>query len=127
MQAVLEKSASPAGVGSLEALLNCNYPAGLIYHRAVTYDQDPMVRSDKLGWNTDEVSRQQLISGLDDALRQSSIFVHDPTTIQELLWFVINARGRAEGEARCCKQARSRSASKTATEAVSVKAWALME
>ena len=41
-------------------------------------DQDPMVRSDKVGWNTDEVSRQQLISGLDEAIRQSSIFVHDP-------------------------------------------------
>jgi hypothetical protein len=37
-----------------------------------------MVRSDKVGWNTDEVSRQQLICGLDEAIRQSSIFVHDP-------------------------------------------------
>jgi hypothetical protein len=98
-QVALERTG--AGVGSLEALLNCNYPVGFMYHRAVTYDQDPLVRSDKLGWNTDEVSRQQLISGLDDAIRQSSIFVHDPTTIQELLWFIINPRGRAEAQPGC--------------------------
>jgi len=82
-------------------MLNCNYPAGRFYHRAVTSDQDPPMRSDKIGWNTDEISRQQLISGLDEALRQSSILVYDPTTIQELLWFIINPRGRAEAQPGC--------------------------
>lgn len=90
-----------AGIGSLEALLNANYPSGLIYHRVVANDQDPVVRSDKIGWNTDEISRAQLISLLDEALRQGSIFVHDPVTIQELLWFVINARGKAEAQKGC--------------------------
>ena len=98
-QVALERTG--AGVGSLEALLNCNYPAGRFYHRAVTSDQDPPMRSDKIGWNTDEISRQQLISGLDEALRQSSILVYDPTTIQELLWFIINPRGRAEAQPGC--------------------------
>jgi hypothetical protein len=98
-QVALERNG--AGIGSLEALLNENYPAGLIYHRLEASDQDPGVRSDKIGWNTDEVSRQQLISLLDDAIRRSSIFVHDPTTIQELLWFVINPRGRAEAQQGC--------------------------
>ena len=59
------------------------------------------MRSDKIGWNTDQVSRQQLISGLDEAIRQNSIWVHDPTTIQELQWFVINPRGRPEAQAGC--------------------------
>jgi hypothetical protein len=27
--------------------------------------------------------------------------VHDPITIQELLWFIINPRGRAEAQAGC--------------------------
>jgi hypothetical protein len=98
-QVALERTG--AGIGSLEALLNEGYPAGLIYHRPLAGDQDPVVRSDKIGWNTDEVSRQQLISLLDDALRQSSIFVHDPTTIQELLWFIINPRGRPEAQPGC--------------------------
>jgi hypothetical protein len=48
-QVALERTG--AGVGSLEALLNCGYPMSLIYHRSVTYDQDPVVRSDKMGWN----------------------------------------------------------------------------
>ena len=95
-QVALERTG--AGVGSLEALVNCGYPTGLIYHRTVMPDQDPVVRSDKIGWNTDEVSRQQLISGLDDAIRQSSIFIHDPTTIAELGWFIINKNGRAEAQ-----------------------------
>jgi hypothetical protein len=98
-QVCLERNG--AGVGSLESLLNCGYPPGLIYHRPLTPDQDPAVRSDKIGWNTDEVSRQQLLSLLDDAIRQSAIFVHDPITQQELLTFVINARGKAEAQKGC--------------------------
>jgi hypothetical protein len=90
-----------AGIGSVESLLNCGYPASLIYHRPTAPDQDPAVRSDKLGWDTGEVSRQQLLSLLDEAIRHSSIFVHDPTTQQELLTFVINARGKAEAERGC--------------------------
>jgi len=95
-QVALERTG--AGVGSLEALMNCNYPTGLIYHRPVANDQDPAVRSDKIGWQTDEISRQQLVSLLDDAIRQGSIFIHDPTTIQELLWFIINDLGRPEAQ-----------------------------
>ncbi len=87
-----------AGVGSLEALLNENYPTSLIYHRAVATDQDPEVRSDKIGWQTDQVSREQLISLLDDALRAPSIFVHDPITIRELLTFIVNPRGKPEAQ-----------------------------
>jgi hypothetical protein len=98
-QVALERTG--AGVGSLEALVNCGYPTGLIYHRTVMPDQDPVVRSDKIGWNTDAVSREQLISSLDEAIRQSSIFVHDPTTIAELGFFIINKNGRAEAQRAC--------------------------
>ena len=87
-----------AGIGSLEALQTDGYPPGLMYHRPVAGDQDPLSRSDKLGWMTDEISRQQLISLLDDAIRQSTIYVHDPTTITELLTFVINPKGKAEAQ-----------------------------
>ncbi len=90
-----------AGVGSLEALRNDDYPTSKIYHRPSAPDQDPVVRSDKIGWNTDQVSRQQLISLLDEAIRQSSIVVHDPTTIEELMWFIINPRGKPEGQPGC--------------------------
>ncbi len=89
------------GIGTMESLLNEGYPAGLFYHRAVEPDQDPALRSDKIGWNTGEVSRQQLLSTLDEAIRHGSIFVHDPATQQELLTFVINSRGKAEGQRGC--------------------------
>lgn len=90
-----------AGIGSLEAIVNEGYPTALIYHRAESADQDPQVRSDKIGWNTDEVSRQQMLSLLDEAIRAGSIWVHDGVTKQELLTFVINDVGKAEGAKGC--------------------------
>lgn len=90
-----------AGIGALESLLNAGYPPGLIYHRPTNPDQDPQVRSDKIGWDTTEISRQQLLSSLDEALRQGMIHVHDPVTQQELLVFVIDARGKAQAQAGC--------------------------
>jgi phage terminase large subunit len=98
-QIALERTG--AGVGSLEALLDCGYSRSLMYHRSVSPDQDPQVRTDYIGWNSDEISRQQLISALDEAIRQGNIFVHDPITIQELQWFVINPRGKAEAQPGC--------------------------
>lgn len=98
-QVAVEKTG--VGIATLETLLNEGYPAALIYHRPVTVDQDPITRSDKIGWNTDPVSREQLLSALDEVIRANSIFVHDPVTQQELLTFVISARGKAEAQAGC--------------------------
>ncbi len=98
-QVAVEKNG--VGIGTLEALLNEGYPAALIYHRPVAPDKDPAQRSDRIGWDTGEVSRQQLLSALDEAIRHSSIFVHDPVTQQELLTFIINSRGKAIGQSGC--------------------------
>ena len=98
-QACVEKTG--VGIATIEALLNCGYPASLIYHRPVNPDQDPATRSDKIGWNTDEVSRQQLLSLLDEAIRAGSVHVYDPVTQSELLTFVVSARGKAEAQRGC--------------------------
>jgi hypothetical protein len=98
-QVCLERTG--AGVGSLEALIEAGYPTSLMYHRPVSPDQDPQIRTDKIGWNTDEVSRQQALSMLDDAIKFATIHVRDPITLQELLTFTINAYGKAEGSAGC--------------------------
>ncbi len=95
-QVALERTG--AGIGSLEALLNEQYPSSLIYHRPMAADQDPAVSSDKIGWQTDEVSRQQLVSLLDDAIRAASIYVNDPAVARELMTFIINPRGKAEAQ-----------------------------
>jgi hypothetical protein len=85
----------------LEAMLNANYPSGLLYHRSVTPDQDPQVRGDRIGWDTSGVSRPLLIGYLDEAIRQGSITLRDPVTIQELLTFVIGPTGKAEAQRGC--------------------------
>lgn len=89
------------GVSMLEAVMNTEYPAGLLYHRSVTPDQDPQVRSDRIGWATSGTSRPQLLGYLDDAIRQGSIHVHDPITQGELLTFIIKPNGKAEAQAQC--------------------------
>jgi hypothetical protein len=96
-----ERNPGGGGVSMLEAVLNTDYPAGLIYHRPVNPEQDPQVRGDKIGWDTSGVSRPILISLLDEVLRQMAITIHDPITQQELLTFVIKANGKAEHQAGC--------------------------
>ena len=91
-----ERNPGGGGVSMLEAILNNDYPSGLLYHRPVTPDRDPQVRGDRIGWDTSGVSRPILISLLDELLRQSAISIHDPITQQELLTFVIKATGKAE-------------------------------
>jgi hypothetical protein len=89
------------GISALEAMLNDGYPSGLLYHRSVTPDQDPVVRSDRLGWATSGVSRPLLIGYLDEAIRQGSLAIHDEVTISELLTFVIGPSGKAEAQRGC--------------------------
>jgi hypothetical protein len=96
-----ERNPGGGGVSMLEAMLNADYPAGLIYHRPVTPDQDPQVRGDRIGWDTSGVSRPLLIGYLDEAIRQNALIIHDAITQTELLTFVIGPRGKAEAQAGC--------------------------
>jgi hypothetical protein len=91
-----ERNPGGGGVSMLEAMLNADYPAGLIYHRSVTPDQDPQVRGDRIGWDTSGVSRPLLIGYLDEAIRQGALIIRDPITQTELLTFCINPKGKAE-------------------------------
>jgi hypothetical protein len=96
-----ERNPGGGGISMLEAILNADYPASLIYHRSLTADQQPQVRSDRIGWDTSGVSRPILLSLLDEALRQGAIAIRDPITQQELLTFVIRANGKPEAQAGC--------------------------
>jgi hypothetical protein len=96
-----ERNPGGGGVSMLEAMLNADYPSGLIYHRSVTPDQDPQVRSDRIGWDTTGVSRPLLLGYLDEAIRQNSLTIHDAITQLELLTFVIGANGKAEAQRGC--------------------------
>lgn len=96
-----ERNPGGGGISMLEAMMNADYPAGLLYHRSVTADQDPQVRGDRIGWDTSGVSRPLLIGLLDEAIRQGAIAIRDPVTQQELLTFVIKPNGKPEAQAGC--------------------------
>src|SRR5260370_34956274 len=64
-------------------------------------DQDPAERSDLIGFKPDLVSRPQIISYVDTALREATVLIHNPNTLQELRTFVIKPSGRAEHQHGC--------------------------
>ncbi|MFH1111001.1 MAG: hypothetical protein V1790_17650 [Planctomycetota bacterium] len=88
-------------IGLLEELLRLGYPLHLIYRRQPSPDQQHRGQEGSLGWRTDMVTRPQLVSALDTALREGSIIVHDSVTLQELRTFVIKASGKAEASQGC--------------------------
>ena len=96
-----ERNPGGGGVSALEAIINADYPAALLYHRSVQPDQHPQVRSDRIGWDTTGVSRPILLSMLDEAIRAGALHVHDPITQQELLTFIIQPNGKPEAQRGC--------------------------
>ena len=77
------------------------YPKNLLYHRIEQTDQDPNLRSDRVGYKTTPVTRPQLINLIDEATRTLAYTIHDPITLSEFMTFVIKANGRAEHQTRC--------------------------
>lgn len=90
--------ANGPGLAMLVSLLNHGYPRNLIYHRPSIIDQDPLERSDLMGFKTTLVTRPQLVSLIDEALRTMALIIHDPVTIAELRAFVIKPSGKAEAQ-----------------------------
>jgi hypothetical protein len=73
------------------------YPLELIYSK----QRDPSDRRSpllqELGFDTNSVFRPVLISGLDRAIREGAIQLHDPETIQQLREFVRKPNGQESG------------------------------
>ena len=93
--------ANNTGIAMIDGLLAAGYPAGLIYHRVMQADQDPPERAHRLGWKTTTVTRPQLISWYDAAIREMSIYIRDPIVAQEARTFVIKPNGRPEHQKGC--------------------------
>jgi hypothetical protein len=89
-----QKAVGKAVIGHL---LELQYPLELLYskQRDPSDRRSPMLQ--ELGFDTNTVFRPVLISGLDQALRQNAIAVHDPETIEQLQQFVRKPNGREEG------------------------------
>ena len=94
-----QKAVGKAVIGCLIAPTDerQGYPIELIYSK----QRDPSDRRtpllQELGFDTNSVFRPVLIAGLDRALREGAIKLHDPETIAELQRFVRKANGREEG------------------------------
>jgi hypothetical protein len=90
------------GIAFLEGVLRDNYPPSLIYHRRPLPDEqfkdEASTSLQMLGWRNTAVTRVQLISKLDQAIREFSIILHDANTIREHQTFVIKPNGRAEAQ-----------------------------
>lgn len=99
--AVIVPEINNTGIAAVDSLLAEGYPPGLIYHRLSQPDDDPKERADKIGWRTTVVTRPQLISWYDSAIREMSIYIRDPIVLQEAKTFVIKPNGRAEHQKGC--------------------------
>jgi hypothetical protein len=93
--------ANNTGIAMIDAMLASGYPPSLVYHRNQQPDDDPKIRADKIGWKTTTVTRPQLISYYDAAIREMSIWIRDPILAQEAKTFVIKPNGKAEAQKGC--------------------------
>jgi hypothetical protein len=100
--AFLVPEANGPGIALIEELLRQNYPPALIYKRRPGPEERFIDRdtasTQTLGFRTSTVTRPQLLSKLDMAIREFSVIVCDPITLDELRTFVIKANGKAEGQ-----------------------------
>jgi hypothetical protein len=91
-----QKAVGKAVIGHLLELEG-GYPLELIY----SAERDPSDRRpallQELGYDTNTVLRPVLVSALDTAIRERSIQLHDPATMQQLRTFVRKPNGREEG------------------------------
>lgn len=100
--AYLVPEANNCGLAVIEALLRFEYPPSLIYHRRRQPDElfsnSNSTKLQLLGFLTNTVTRVQIISNLDNAIRELAIAVRDPLTLAELRAFVVKASGKAEAQ-----------------------------
>lgn len=99
--AYLVPEANSSGLALIEELLRQQYPIHLIYRRMRPADdrRPPMLQ--ELGFKTTTVTKPQMISALDRAVREASVLVRDPVTLQELRTFVYMPNGRVAGQEGC--------------------------
>lgn len=91
-----QKAVGKAVIGHLLEIEG-GYPLELIYaQERDPSDRRPALLQD-LGYDTNTVFRPILVSALDTAIREMSIQIHDPITIQECRAFVRKPNGREEG------------------------------
>lgn len=86
------------GVATIKTLMRLQVPMELIYRRQRDASDQQSTALQYIGFITTAVSRPQVLSLLQLALRQRAIHVHDPITLGELRTFIYTPQGKPEAE-----------------------------
>lgn len=103
--AFLVPETTGSGLALMVEIAHQAYPPALIYHRHPQPDEEFAPEASnvlsRLGWLTNTVTRLQLVSKLDTAIRELSIIVRDPNTLQECRTFVVHPNGKPAAQSGC--------------------------
>lgn len=87
--------------GFIDALIRTGYPLHLIYNRQRMPDDLRPPQAGEIGYETNTVSRTQLVAAIDEAVRSMAITIRSPIVLQECRTFVIKPNGKAEHQTGC--------------------------
>lgn len=99
--AYLVPEANNHGIAVIESLLRLEYPLHRIFTRRRAADDRRTPALEEIGWLTTTRTKPQLVHYLDRALREMSIRIHKPNTLQECRTFVTKANGSTEAQQGC--------------------------
>jgi hypothetical protein len=99
--AYLVPEANNMGIAVIEHLLRLQYPMQYLHERRRDPDDRSSSQLHRLGFKTTTVTRPQLISDLDLAIREQSVIIRDANTLQECRTFVIGSNGKAAAQQGC--------------------------
>lgn len=103
--AFLVPEANGPGGSVIETLMRAGYPPALIFHRRPLPDEsqtsDAANKLQYLGWKQSTVTRPQLISTHDMAIRELGIVIRDPVCLDEHQTFVTDKNGKATAQVGC--------------------------
>ena len=93
--------AKGAGLGTIEKLLELEYPLDKLHRRRADIDRSGSTMLQYYGFETNMINRPQLVSMLDNAIREQAIIIRHPNTLQECRTFIIRPNGKAEHADEC--------------------------
>ena len=99
--AYLVPEANGPGIAVIEELLRQQYPLLLLYARKRTPDDTRGASLQEIGWKTTQITKPQLVSCLDRAIRERSIIIRDAVTLDECRAFVSDSAGRTQAQQGC--------------------------
>jgi hypothetical protein len=99
--AYLVPEAKGSALGTVEKLIELEYPLDRLHRRRGKADVVGQPLLQNYGYDTNTVTRPQLISALDDAIREEAVKIRDPNTLQECRTFIYKPSGKAEHADEC--------------------------